>query len=800
MKGSTKPLRLRTLIMGTMLSSICSGAAFAQQASPPSPPTAPDAATDADSEITVVARRRSETLTSAPVAVSAVGAAEIGRRGIVQIDQLAQSVPQLRIADGGVSTQGGLVLIRGIGVGESNPFADQAVSFNVDGVQLSRSTVRRLSEVDMAQVEVLKGPQALYFGKNSPAGIIIIQTADPTSKFEAGVNSSYEFVGDEFRGDGYVSGPLTDTLGARVAVYGSKLTGYFKNIATPSALYGPTGNRLPHDSDFGGRVTLKFDPSSAFSARLKVNYGKLISSGAQSSIQTIACPLGFAQLAPKINDCTADGNSVIADPGPRIAGFASELSPESYLRQTLMLGSFQMDYTPASWLKLTSITGYYRGRTRLASSLSVADTTNPDFIFANSQFFHDNEFSQEVRAASQFSGPLNFMIGGYYQDADLFYSNLTVRNNAALTVLAPKTPVTQKGKAYSVFGQLTWAITPQIELSGGGRYSYEKKDYAIFDAVTGAQKPAASPGNHWDNFSPEGTLAWRPSTNLTVYGAYKTGFLSGGFAVAAGNLALDRSYDQQTTKGYEAGIKGRLFGGQLRGSLIAYNYLVKGLQVTSNFILPNGTPDQRIVNAKGARTKGIELEMTYQPTPDFNLHGAVGYNHARYKDLTVPCYGGQSQEAGCNLDQKVQLNPTDPLIYTNQSLSGARMVRAPDWSIQGGVFYQFELGGGDTLGASVDANYSSGFFANPSNNPISWQKSYALLDAGLTYKLHSGLTVGVLGRNLTNRYYYDRAIDATLTGVNTGASSSKLAITPSDEIASVARGRQLLLRVSFALQ
>ena len=94
-------------------------------------------------DIIVTARRREETLTNAPLAVSAVSGEEIARRGIARLDNLVQSVPQLVISDAGASTQGGLVMIRGIGVGESNPFADQAVSFNIDGC---RSAVRTYAE------------------------------------------------------------------------------------------------------------------------------------------------------------------------------------------------------------------------------------------------------------------------------------------------------------------------------------------------------------------------------------------------------------------------------------------------------------------------------------------------------------------------------------------------------------------------------------------------------------------------------------------------------------------------------
>ena len=115
------------------------------------------------------------------------------------------------------------------------------MSFNIDGAQVARATVRRMAEMDIAQVEVLKGPQALFFGKNSPGGIIAVHTADPTPTFEASVTSGYEFVGDEAMAQGYASGPITDTIGFRsCAAYASHLDGWVTtNILPPGDPQAP---------------------------------------------------------------------------------------------------------------------------------------------------------------------------------------------------------------------------------------------------------------------------------------------------------------------------------------------------------------------------------------------------------------------------------------------------------------------------------------------------------------------------------------------------------------------------------
>lgn len=159
------------------------------------------AAADNLQEIIVTARARDETLQSVPVVVTSIGAVEIQRMGINGIDGIARIVPQLVTGESSGSFQGGAIALRGIASGDNNPFGDQAVAFNVDGVLVARSGVRRLGSFDLQQVDVLKGPQALYYGKNSPGGVIVLHTADPTPQLAAKVSAAYEPIARESRGE-----------------------------------------------------------------------------------------------------------------------------------------------------------------------------------------------------------------------------------------------------------------------------------------------------------------------------------------------------------------------------------------------------------------------------------------------------------------------------------------------------------------------------------------------------------------------------------------------------------------------
>lgn len=168
---------LSASLMATMLATT-STTAFAQAAEA----QGTDAADNIlNGEIIVTARRRAETTFDTPVVLQAVNGAELQRRSIVNVEGLSRITPLLIIGENTGGIQGAPIAIRGISGSEVNPLADQAVAFDIDGIQINRSTVARLGTFDLASAEILKGPQALFYGKNSPGGIISLRSADPTS-------------------------------------------------------------------------------------------------------------------------------------------------------------------------------------------------------------------------------------------------------------------------------------------------------------------------------------------------------------------------------------------------------------------------------------------------------------------------------------------------------------------------------------------------------------------------------------------------------------------------------------------
>lgn len=753
---------------------------------------------EGNGEIIVTARKRDETSIAVPVAVTAVSGVELDRRAVTNLDTIARSIPQLIIGSSG-QIQGGNVVIRGIGSPETNPFADQAVSFNVDGVQVARSSVRRMSEFDIQQVEVLKGPQALFFGKNSPGGVISIRTADPTNTLTAKISTLYEFNAQEFRTEGYISAPLGETLGVRVAGYGAAMRGWIKSVIPEDALMQPNHRHTPRSREYGGRLTLKWNPSDRFDANLKVNYGHVKGPDSTATIEFINCPFGSPQSGGVADECRANNKNSESALGPTF-GLINPIygDGKTYAVQNQALGALTLNYDLSDQLKLTSVSGYYWTKLKNLSNYTFSYIPNgPSPVFAVFNGMRIRELTEEVRLASDFDGPVNFTVGGLIQDSRASTGSTTYRN-AITPIYTNSFLMKQKGSAWSLFGQLMVKPIPELELSAGGRYSHEKKripDVRQGSAANPTPAPIQTAFDHssFNDFSPEFSVTYRPTSALTVYGSYKEGFLSGGFNSGAGNFRADQRFGQETIRGFEGGIKAALFDRRLRTNLSVYSYRVKGLQVAVNVQDPvSGITFQTIRNAGSVRIKGAEFDFNYRsPIEGLSLHGALAYNHGRYTDYTALCYRGQTRAMGCNLEPNALGNGTA------QDLSGTELMRAPKWTGNAGFLYDIPVNSAMKVSLSGDASFSGSFLTDGGSNPLGRQSKYTLLDGSVGLAdLDDKWSASLIGRNLTDKHYFSTSGSVPFTGSPAGGVTG----VAGDLWAPISRGREIILKLSYAFR
>lgn len=779
-------------------------------------------AQDADSggDIVVTARRRDETSIAIPVAVTALDAAMIERQNITSLADIAKQVPGLTVGEvsGGV---GGTIVLRGVGTtAGSNASFEQTVSTNIDGIQLSRGNALRLGQIDMQRIEILKGPQALFFGKNSPAGVISVRTADPGDTLEIMGRVGYEVNAQEMRGDLVMSTPVNETLGVRVALSTSQMDGWRRNLSgiamnnanaiRPGSVAGfqPRG---PEQEFHFGRGTLVWKPSDRFDARGKFTYAKVDGIGYQQGggFQRIYCPNGAAFQANQatalnggvanpalaaalaVDNCVADdkyANGFI-NPAFLAAAPIGRTDPRGAGEYLQLLGSLELNFRPSDTLTLTSVSGWVKQKEFRYDTYGNA----PSDAVAGLDFYGNTRYrqvSQELRLLSDFDGPINFLVGGYFDKTRLV-------TNTVLLVNGPIFDQRIDGEAYSGFGQLIWNLTDQLELAGGARVTHEKRSIEV--RRNGVIQPLLITDADFNNVSPEATITYRPSQRFTLYAAYKQGFKSGGFAAPLTSGAPlvgpgpNYLYNPEKVRGFEVGAKALALDGQLRVNTAAFVYDYSDLQVNS---LDNSTGVAviRVTNAAAAKVKGAEADFVFRPRglSGFDLHGAVAYNHANYTDFRATCYIGQTVAMGCNLDP----GPTG--AFRVQQLGGRPLVNAPRWN--GSIGFNLErpvTASGMSIGLSGDAVYKSAYNPHPELAPGALQKRVTFINGSVRlFNADGGWDVSVIGRNLTNRYRVDVASNAGQTGIaaRTGTTTGG---GLADLNGNVNRGREILLQLTL---
>ena len=796
-------------------------AAFAQDAA-----QAPQASEDADipqGEIIVTARKQNETLQEVPVTIAVVSGKTLDDYHATKAEDVASRIPTLNVQVGG-SGSGGTIALRGVGSSAISASFDSAIAFDFDGVQISTMRLVQAGFFDVGQIEVLKGTQSLYYGKSASAGVFSLKSADPTSTWQYGAKASYEFEEKGKVVSAYVSGPATDTLGIRIAAQYTDVDRYQRLQANNPSVNNPRGLK-----DFVGRLTLAFEPSDSFKANLKLQYVRNENDGsiAQSDLfcganrradeiyllqGVVAIPAGY--------DCkVGNGRYFLPDvaaplarkvPSPsKAVGFNGVPFGET----SLFFSRLRFDVDMSDSIKLTSVSGYvdldatdvdnfsYGGIGPAFSPLgnalnlplgalapALGAINGPGVALGVGSSDPRNalrQYSQELRLASDFDGPLNFMVGAFYENRRFIFDtsqqavNISlIRPDPTINLLGGGVAVgtgntfdykkihTTKTDAYSVFGSLTYKPTDQLEISGGLRYTDEKKtntirvpyvhnSLAYVETARGSGLFVPSPvflqsgffsgpiRFKDNNISPEATIKYKVSPDFNVFASYKTGFKSGGIdnsalpsnslsqAALTGNFG-SLIYKSEKAKGGEIGFKSQLADRTFTLNGTVYYYTFTNLQIQ----IFNATAVQFVtLNAGKATTKGAELELGWRtPVEGLNLSANLSYLQAKYKSFTLP-------------GPDVRLGTPDDV-----NLSGRKLSRAPSFS--GNLAFDWKIPVGDTLTFGMGGNmvYSDSYITNNSTLNDYVQKSYATFDGRISFgERDDKWRIALVGINLADK-------------------------------------------------
>lgn len=768
--------------------------------------------------IIVTARKREESLQDVPVAVSVINGETIQNFRIDEAADLVSRIPGLSVQVGG-SGAGAQIGIRGINSSNISNAFDSAVAINVDGISVSTQRILQSAFFDIAQVEVLKGPQPLFFGKSTSAGVLTIRSADPTPKWEMAGKTSYEFEEEGYTIGGYISGPLTDTLGIRIAAEYQDISEFVK--LQPNV---PARDQNKGLTNFIGRLTLAYAPTDHFNATLKINYNEQRSETLNGFTDLFCGPNNapepsflavFGVAFAPTHDCNISDNLF---PGPdglaSISAVPTGLDignrdiTQSFNDTDLFVASLEANIDLTDSLTLTSLSGYVE-LDNIYNDTFNSTGQNPDGSAAGftAPFVNTMEqFTQELRVSSNFSGPFNFQVGGFYENRD--NGLLTAQNAFLPSALLGPDPATGytfdwladrplSAKTISFYASGSLDLTDEINLSGGLRWTDENKSttiafpfvHSFISGPLGAVPSGffAGPIKFNDsNLSPEVVLKYTPNEDLNVYAAFKTGFKSGGVdnntlptgavlllndpdPAVADAAAESLRFKSETSIGGEIGVRSQLANRSLTLNATVFYYVFDDQQIQNfDVAIFNFTT----FNAGETTTKGIDIDWRwFTPVAGLTVSGALSYLDAAFTDTFVSVQG---------LD-----------------LDGREAARAPDWSGNVAVDWDIPLSSSLSLGFNSVVSYTDDYFTTTTNptafDPVSSpggdlvQDGFFTIDGAVSIGDPSGSwKLSLIGANLTNKIF-----------VNTSAPPPFGAPGTDDRLVTLNRGRQVFVEVGF---
>ncbi|WP_426263412.1 TonB-dependent receptor [Sphingomonas sp. PWP1-2] len=785
---------MRVSIMAATISAaaLCSATPTIASAkdAPPAVPALGNSA-EGTADITVTARRRSEDLEKVPLAISVVGGTLLERSYTVNTNQLSLLVPALNYSS--ANPRNTAFTIRGLGssvvaVSQANDGLEPGVGFYVDQVYHARPATAAFDFSDIAQIEVLRGPQGTLFGKNTTAGAISITSKAPTFSPEASEAlsvGSYNFV----QAKASASGPLIgDTLAFRIAGLTTRRDGVINNVRTGAKQNG-IGNQAV-------RGQLLFKPTSDFQLRLTADF---------TNFESECCTQVYLRVGQSLRAATRQ----YAGPTGLAAQFGyAPPSTNPYDRKTDIDAPLGVNTNEGG---VSAIADWNLGRIGTLTSVSAWRFWNWDA--ANDRDYtgipvqitqhipsRQDQFSQELRLASNGEHRLGYVAGLYFFDQKITGEPISIYGPAAARYLIGTTTGTGaaavavpanlldgygtdgntrlKEDSYAAFAELNYKLLPRLTLTGGLRYTYEVKDgsYSAYTfggpTVTNAALLAAQLGvlrgqsysghDTESNLSGRANLAWQATDQVLAYASYARGFKSGGINLSG--LPLDIANQPVLTTAvirpelnttYEAGLKAALFDRRLTFNLAGFTTAVRDFQATIVDSAQTVALRGYLSNIPKVTVKGVEADVTATLTPRFQLRGNLAYAHgeySRYPAGPCPLELQTAATAACNL--------------TGRPLAGL-----PKWSETIGGDYTLPVG---TLAVILhaDSSWRTSYYGDPSLSRYTLIDGYTVTNASLGVRTRSGLEVAVFVRNVFNAdYIQNLTIQAGNSGLILGTPS-----------------------------
>jgi iron complex outermembrane receptor protein len=718
-------------------------------------------------EVTVTAQHRTEDLQRVPISAQVVTGDALVTHNQTNLRELTQTLPAVHVNPSGPASD---MYIRGVGSGGNESF-DQSVGTFVDDIYHGRSRLAGGGFLDLDRIEVLKGPQSIFFGNNAIAGALNVVTKKPGGSVDASMRMLYGMYG-QYAVEGAVTVPFNEQLSIRAAGSSEGGRGWIRNV--------DTGNNAPVDRNLAGRLTLLYKPTNDLHVTLKVEgrkdreYG--VGFGGQA-LQTTNCPpptpITPSAFGPQCETALAQHLPIGLhnNENTGLGGQGNVLSTDESVL-TINYHRSAYDFT-----SVTGFTEYSFNFNWDAGGLPapVQTVTGPE---------HYNQFSEELRVTSSTDQPIEYLAGAYLQTDHLAYGlerNLPELNSIVLSpsfaALAPYLPLaddelfSQDEQSYAVFASLAWKATKTLKLSAGLRGVSNRKaadvssywgagtqlyggfvqnplpvttlEGSFFGRSTPATQGAFSRTDR--ALLPSAKIQYQMEADAITYFSAARGFLAGGFnGTDSTNVRSNVPFNPEYVNAYEVGLKSKWFDSTVLLNLDVFRSDYSNLQV-SDFVAgstgANGvaTPGyQAIRNAADSRSQGLEFEGQWAAGQHLRLSANVTYLEAYYSNYP----NGPATLAATVLG------------IETQSLSGRPTLFAPRWSGSVTGAYNTSLPGDYRFTSELICYFTTGYFlqGDAADDPLLYQGGYVRWDSHLSFQNPDGhWVIDLIGRNLTNR-------------------------------------------------
>ena len=657
-------------------------------------------------EVVVFAQKRAQSMKDVPISISAVSGELLEDRSIDSLAALSQSMPNVFINENQIDST---ISVRGVTTGNNKGF-EQSVGMYFDGISFGRSQLIRTPMVDLERVEVLRGPQPTLFGKNAIAGAVSLISAKPTTEFEGKFSASYEFEHDEPQLLGVVSGPLSENLSGRLTASFREMDGWIDNVQL---------NRMePQKEETYFRGQLAWDDGGALTVNLKAEFAEFNS-------------LGYAMenLNPQDGYSLVFRGPIGVDVTEDYRRASSDVSSDNEMSNAVLTANYDWgEHT------LTSITGYVEYDT---FEVLDVDYTNLDILDGTNQSEEYEQFSQEFRITSPGGERFDYIAGVFYQTGDVkvtddvFLGDFLGLAGPPVSLLVGSQwarTYEQDSDLFSVFAQGDFAITDNLNLTVGARFSTEDKKAArdlrilggpgsiaqflpspnpavpnllefLWGAVLNVGAHNVSGQRDEDSFDPLVRLQWSVNDNVSLHASYTQGSKAGGFDIRSNSIPGTPGvsnpgtfeFEGEDAKSIEFGAKMSWDRAEMNVTLFQTDY--ENLQ-TNIF---DGVLGFLVQNASEASVKGIEADGRFLINDNLEFYLSAAYNDYEYDSFP------QSQ---CSY-QEPATSVVNGVSFCDRS--GFTAPFTPEFSSNLGLNYDLELSDNLSMDFNLNVDTSSSY-------------------------------------------------------------------------------------------